>query len=116
MTAGMYTTLGDDGMRTRFRVVPCRYRQPVLDKNLPDKRRARHREGLAPSQDRSARFSWCAAAPSAAGVQMSEPRPRLQLLRWRKVQKGVVVGFADVELPNGLKIAEVMWSRRTAKS
>ena len=29
--------LGDDGMRTRFRVVPCRYRQPVLDKNLADK-------------------------------------------------------------------------------
>ena len=39
---------------------------------------------------------------------MSETRPRLQLLRWRKVQKGFVVGFADVELPNGLKIADVM--------
>lgn len=29
--------LGDDGMRTRFRVIPCRYRQPVLDKDLVDK-------------------------------------------------------------------------------
>ncbi|MBV8121801.1 MAG: hypothetical protein JO081_17895 [Alphaproteobacteria bacterium] len=28
---------GDDGMRTRFRVLPFRHRQPVLDKDLVDK-------------------------------------------------------------------------------
>jgi hypothetical protein len=35
-------------------------------------------------------------------------KPRMQLLRWRAVRKGFVVGFADVELPIGLKIVDVM--------
>jgi hypothetical protein len=36
-------------------------------------------------------------------------RPRLRLIRWRKVKSGgAVVGFAEVELPSGLRIVDVM--------
>ena len=37
-----------------------------------------------------------------------DERPRLRLVRWRKVHRGHLVGFADVELPIGLKITDVM--------
>ena len=45
-----------------------------------------------------------------------EARPRLRLLRWRKVQKGFVVGFADIELPAGLKIVDVMIVAKDGKT
>jgi len=44
-----------------------------------------------------------------------DERPRLRLVRWRKVHRGHLVGFADVELPIGLKITDVMVIAKAGK-
>jgi hypothetical protein len=49
-----------------------------------------------------------APAPVEAALAGHRDKPRMQLLRWRSIKKGFVVGFADVELPIGLKIVDVM--------
>jgi hypothetical protein len=50
-------------------------------------------------------------------VERSEgERPRLKLVRWRKAQRGFVVGFADVELPIGLRIADIMVIAKDGKA
>ena len=40
--------------------------------------------------------------PAPAG-----PRPRMRLLKWRPLAKDSLLGFADILLPNGLKIFEI---------
>jgi|HubBroStandDraft_4_1064222.scaffolds.fasta_scaffold10181_3 hypothetical protein len=34
-------------------------------------------------------------------------KPRMQLLEWRRIDKGALIGRASVLLPNGLQIADV---------
>jgi hypothetical protein len=36
-----------------------------------------------------------------------QPRPTMRLLKWRSMVRGSLLGFADVELPIGLKIFEI---------
>jgi len=33
--------------------------------------------------------------------------PRMQLLDWRRIDKGALLGKASVQLPNGLQLAEI---------
>jgi hypothetical protein len=41
-------------------------------------------------------------------VSEQRDRPQMRLLRWRKIAKGYVAGAADIELPNGLQIIDVL--------
>jgi hypothetical protein len=41
------------------------------------------------------------------GSQAAPPRPTMKLLNWKPMVRGSLLGFADVELPIGLKIYEI---------
>jgi hypothetical protein len=40
-------------------------------------------------------------------LEINNPKPRLRLVEWRPVARNSLRGFATVELPNGLAIANV---------
>ena len=52
-------------------------------------------------------MSEAGAGGEAAGTAPAE-RPKMQLLRWRKIDKGKVRGVASVLLPIGLEIHEIL--------
>lgn len=40
-------------------------------------------------------------------MSVNNERPRLQLLEWRRVDKGALIGRAQVRLPIGLEISDI---------
>jgi hypothetical protein len=43
-------------------------------------------------------------------------RPRMQLLEWKRIDKGALVGRATVLLPNGLQIADIGVFQKDSRS
>jgi hypothetical protein len=41
-------------------------------------------------------------------------RPRMRLVQWKRVGKGLLIGKATVRLPIGLEIADIGGSKKTA--
>jgi hypothetical protein len=50
------------------------------------------------------------------GAALDRDRPRMQLLEWRRIDKGALVGRASVLLPSGLQISDVGVFQKESRS